>query len=150
MQNLERNGNCHVMAGNKRILIADVEDVQSVELTNFMTKTVIMRTGRAFAEIRAESIQTEVDGTGGAYSHETTCRLVGAKHKYDRLLDDMTRRRWIVKIVDNTDTVWLSGSLEEPLRFSFRHTGQAKADGEHLYTLTFSREMTEPLCATTL
>ena len=87
---------------------------------------------------------------GGAYTHETTCRLTGTKRKYDRLLDDMTRRRWIVKIVDNTDTVWLSGSLEEPLRFSFRHTGQAKADGEHLYTLTFSREMTEPLCATTL
>lgn len=150
MENLEKNGSCHVMAGNKRILIADVSDVQNIELTDFNTKSVTLRNGCAFAEIKADSIRTEVNENGGAYSHETECRLAGAKNKYDRLLDDMTRRRWIVKIVDNTDTVWLSGSLEEPLRFSFRHTGQAKADGEHLYTLTFSREMTEPLCATTL
>ena len=150
MENLEKNGSCQVMAGNKRILIADVSDVQNIELTDFATKTVTLRNGRAFAEIKADSIRTEVNENGGAYSHETECRLAGVKNKYDRLLDDMTRRRWIVKIVDNTDTVWLSGSLEEPLRFSFRHTGQAKADGEHIYTLTFSREMTEPLCATTL
>ena len=150
MQNLERNGNCHVMAGNKRILIADVEDVQSVELTDFMTKTVIMRTGRAFAEIRAESIQTEVTEEDGGFSHETKCRLFGVKNRYDRLFADMARRRWIVKTVDNTGLVWLSGSMEEPLRFSFSHIGQARADGEHLYELRFHRRMSEPLCATSL
>ena len=150
MENLEKNGSCHVMAGNKRILIADVEEVQSVELTDFMTKTVTMKQGFSFAEIKAESIQTSVNEDGGAYSHETTCRLAGAKRKYDRLLADMTRGRWLAKIVDNTDTAWLSGSLDEPLRFTFRHIGQAKADGEHLYELAFRRDMTEPLCATTL
>ena len=150
MENLEKNGSCHVMAGNKRILIADVEEVQSIELTDFMTKNVTMRQGFSFAEIKAESIQTIVTEDGGAYSHETTCRLAGAKRKYDRLLADMTRGRWLAKIVDNTDTAWLSGSVEEPLRFTFRHIGQARADGEHLYELAFRRDMTEPLCATTL
>ena len=150
MENIEKNGSCHVMAGNKRILIADVEEVQRIELTDFMTKTVTMRQGFGFAEIKAESIQTSVTEDGGAYSHETTCRLAGTKRKHDRLFADMTRRRWIVKVVDNTDTAWLSGSVEEPLRFTFRHIGQAKADGEHLYELAFRRDMTEPLCATTL
>ena len=150
MENLERNGGCHVMAGNKRILIADIDDVQNVELTDFNTKSVTMKPGRAFAEIKAKSIRTEVTEDGGAYIHETVCLLAGAKRKYDRLLADMARGGWLLKIVDNTDTVWLSGSLEEPLHFSFRHTGQAEASGQHLYELTFRREMTEPLCATSL
>jgi len=138
------------MAGNKRILIADADEVQHIELTDFATKAVTMKQGCAFAEINAESIRTEVTGSGGAYSHETVCRLVGTKRKYDRLLADMSRGRWIVKVVDNTDTAWLSGSKEEPLRLTFRHIGSAGADGEHLYEVTFSREMTEPLCATAL
>ena len=86
MENLERNGGCHVMAGNKRILIADIDDVQNVELTDFNTKSVTMKPGRAFAEIKAKSIRTEVTEDGGAYTHETVCLLAGAKRKYDRLL----------------------------------------------------------------
>ena len=150
MENLMKNGPCHVMAGNKRLLIADTNEVQRIELTDFATKTVTMKTGCGFAEISAKSIQVEVTEDGGAYSHGITCRLAGTKRKYDRLLADMTRGRWLAKIVDNTDTAWLSGSLDEPLRFTFRHIGQAKADGEHLYELAFRRDMTEPLCATTL
>ena len=150
MENLEKNGSYHVMAGNKRILIADVEEVQSIELTDFMTKIVTMKQGFSFAEIKAESIQTSVNEDGGAYSHETTCRLAGTKRKYDRLLADMAKGGWIAKIVDNTDTVWLSGSLEEPLHLSFRHLGAAEASGEHLYEVTLQRDMTEPLCATSL
>ena len=75
MENLEKNGSCHVMAGNKRILIADVSDVQNIELTDFNTKSVTLRNGCAFAEIKADSIRTEVNENGGAYSHETECRL---------------------------------------------------------------------------
>ena len=150
MENLVKNGNCNVMAGFKRILIADVAEVQSIDLVDFNTKQVTMRSGLAFAEIQAESIQTEVTEEDGGFSHETKCRLFGVKNRYDRLFADMARRRWIVKTVDNTGLVWLSGSMEEPLRFSFSHIGQARADGEHLYELRFHRRMTEPLCATSL
>ncbi|MBQ4441608.1 MAG: hypothetical protein II899_05845 [Bacteroidales bacterium] len=150
MENLTKNGGCHVMAGNKRLLIADISEVQSIDFTDFNSKTVTMRSGCGFAEIFGQSIRTEVTENGGAFTHETTCRLTGTKQKYDRLLADMVRGGWIAKIVDNTDTVWLSGSKEEPLHFSFRHIGAAEASGEHLYELTFHRDMTEPLCATTL
>ena len=112
MENLMKNGSCHVMAGNKRLLIADTNEVQRIELTDFATKTVTMKTGCGFAEISAKSIQVEVTEDGGAYSHGITCRLAGTKRKYDRLLADMAKGGWIAKIVDNTDTVWLSGSLE--------------------------------------
>ena len=134
MENLMKNGSCHVMAGNKRLLIADVEEVQHIELTDFATKIVTMKSGCGF----------------GAYSHSVTCRLAGTKRRYDRLLADMAKGRWIAKIVDNTDTVWLSGSIEEPLRLSFRHLGAAEASGEHLYEIKRERDMTEPLCATSL
>lgn len=150
MENLMKNGSCHVMAGNKRLLIADVEEVQHIELTDFATKTVTMKSGCGFAEISAKSIQTEVTEDGGAYSHSVTCRLAGTKRRYDRLLADMAKGRWIAKIVDNTDTIWLSGSIEEPLRLSFRHLGAAEASGEHLYEIKLERDMTEPLCATSL
>ena len=150
MENLHKNGGCHVMAGNKRLLIADISEVQSIDFTDFNSKTVTLRHGCSFAEIFAKSIRTEVTENGGAYTHETTCRLTGTKRKYDRLLADMAKGRWIAKIVDNTDTIWLSGSIEEPLRLSFRHLGAAEASGEHLYEIKLERDMTEPLCATSL
>ena len=150
MENLMKNGSCHVMAGNKRLLIADTNEVQRIELTDFASKTVTMKAGCGFAEISAKTIQVEVTEDGGAYSHGITCRLAGTKRRYDRLLADMAKGGWIAKIVDNTDTVWLSGSLEEPLHLSFRHLGAAEASGEHLYEVTLQRDMTEPLCATSL
>ena len=50
MENLMKNGSCHVMAGNKRLLIADTNEVQRIELTDFASKTVTMKTGCGFAE----------------------------------------------------------------------------------------------------
>ncbi len=43
MENLHKNGGCHVMAGNKRLLIADISEVQSIDFTDFNTKTVTLR-----------------------------------------------------------------------------------------------------------
>lgn len=150
MENLAKNGACTAMAGNKRILIAPTDEVESIDYTDFATKSVTFRSGFAFAEIQAENILLTAEGTGGAFEHRTTCRLSGTKWKYDSLFEKMARQRWIVKVVDNNGQAWLSGSLSEPLLFEWTHHAGAKPTDEHVYELTFKRRMSEPLFATPL
>lgn len=146
MDDLTKNGSCQLMAGNKKIFIVDVEEVQSIDFVNLTTKRVVLKPGFRFAQIQADSIESDVEISDGCFSHQIDCVFFGVKNKYDRLFSDMARRRWIVKIVDNSNGIWLSGTKEEPLRFSFRHVSQPKPDGTHHYELSFSRLMTEPQC----
>jgi len=146
MDDLLKNSSCQLMAGNKKIFIVDTDEVQGIDLINFRTKRIVLKPGFRFAQIQADSIEADVELTDGGFSHEIDCVFFGVKNKYDRLFADMTRRRWIVKFVDNSNDIWLSGTKDEPLRFSFRHIGNPKPDGTHHYELSFSRVMSEPLC----
>lgn len=148
MENLLKNGPCPTMAGNRRILIAPTDEVQSIDFTDFATKSVTFKTGCAFAEIQAENIQLSAEREDGGFAHQATCRLTGTKWKYDSLLEKMGRQRWIVKVVDNNGQAWLSGSLSEPLLFEWAHKAEAKPSDGHSYELTFKRRMSEPLFST--
>lgn len=150
MENIKKNSQTGNMAGNKFIYLASTDEIERIDLMNFNTKKVIMKEGYGFGQIEADLIDFSSPCQDGKYSHEVVCQLTAMLGKYDSMFDEMTRQRFIVKVVDNNNTVWLFGSLDYPLIFEYRHLGKAKASHEHLYELTFRRESTIPIYTTTL
>jgi len=150
MQKIEKNAACGNMTGNRRIFIAPVNEIEKIDLVDIRTKIVTMKSGEQFGEIEANNIQFNSKEEEGRYEHEILCNLLSTKGKYDTLFDRMKNRRWVIKIEDNNNIVWLAGSLTEHFRFSWEHTGEDKASGEHCYKLSFYRESTEPLYTTIL
>lgn len=150
MQKITKNAACGNMTGNRKIYIASTDEIERIDFIDVRTKKVITKAGHQFGEIEAEDIQFDSSEEKGRYIHEISCTLTSTKGKYDTLFDRMKNRRWVVKIEDNNNIIWLAGSLTEHFRFSWEHIGEDKASGEHSYKLSFNRENTEPLYTTTL
>ncbi len=150
MQKIEKNAACGNMTGNKNIFIASTDEIENIELVDIRTKKVILKDGHEFGRIEADTIRLNSKEEEGRYIHEISCTLTCTKGKYDTLFDRMKNRRWVVKIEDNNNTVWLAGSLCEPLRFGWEHIGEAVPSGQHCYLLSFRRESIEPLYTTLL
>jgi len=150
MEKIKKNAACGNMTGNRNIFIASIDEIESIELVDIRTKKAIMKPGHQFGEIEAENIQFNSQEENGRYIHEISCTLTCTKRKYDTLFDRMKNKRWVIKIEDNNNTVWLAGSLTEHFRFSWQHIGEDKASKQHSYELTFNRESTEPLYTTIL
>mgnify|MGYP000852362414 CR=1 FL=1 len=150
MQNLNKNSGCGIAAGNIALFILPIDELASISIINITTRQAIPMTGKTFGKVEAANIATSATFDSGAYNHEISCTLHGHKHQHDSTLDDMTRRRWIAKVVDSNGAVWIHGSKEEPLSFSWAHISDAKPSEEHAYKLTFSAHTTEPPYATTL
>ncbi|MDL2297244.1 type VI secretion system tube protein Hcp [Bacteroidales bacterium OttesenSCG-928-B11] len=150
MRKITKNNSCGNMAGYKRLFAAPVSEIESIDFIDVKTKIVSLKRDFAFGEIQADSIEVDSPFKDGCYEHGISCRFTAMKNSHDSLFDKMTRQRFIVKVVDNNNMVWLAGTLSEPLLFSWGHIGKAFANGEHLYELTFRRASTEPLYTTTL
>ena len=150
MQKIEKNSSCGNMAGNKRIFIAPTFEIESIDLVDIKTKKVSMKSGFAFGEIQADSFEINSPFEDGIYAHEIRCILTATKNAHDALFNKMTRQRFVAKTIDNSNMVWLAGSLLEPLIFSWTHIGKASAGEYHRYELTFRRNSTEPLYLTIL
>lgn len=150
MQNLEKNSSLPKMAGNKKIFIAPTDEIAAINLTSQSTQEVVMNQGFTFGKIDAEDINFASEQEKLFFSTEVTCKLRATNNAYDLLFAEMANKRWIVKVVDNSDKVWLLGSLEEPLKFSCSHKSDANASGDHLYILSFARDSSDTIYRTTL
>ncbi|MDL2308880.1 hypothetical protein LJC68_07210 [Bacteroidales bacterium OttesenSCG-928-B11] len=150
MEKITRNAFPGGMAGNKRLFAAPDFEIQSIDYVDVKTKIATMRNGFEFGEIEADSFEMNSDFDNGVYRNEVKCLLTATRNAHDSLFDKMTRQRFVVKIKDNNNNVWLAGSLSEPLIFTWRHVGKAKAGDRHLYELVFRRDSTEPFCNTIL
>ena len=138
------------MAGNKRIFIAPIFEIESIDFIDVKTKIVSMKDDFAFGEIQADSFEINSPFEDGVYAHEIQCILTATKNAHDALFNKMRRQRFIAKVVDNNNMIWLMGTLLEPLIFSWAHVGKAPAGEYHRYELTFRRNSTEPLYLTIL
>ncbi|MCL2312343.1 MAG: hypothetical protein FWC41_07645 [Firmicutes bacterium] len=148
MQNITKNSGCVYMPGNRKIFITPTEEVNSVNLINEKTKYVIFKVGGSWGEIEAKNIQFKNPFEDGIYKFDISCRLPSAKGAYDILFNNMTAKRWLVKIIDNNNQLWLAGCLDEPLRFRWAHIAEADPSGLHGYELFFERESSMPLFLT--
>ena len=148
MQNITKNDTRGNMTGNRKISIVSIDEVKSINLIRHNTKSVTLKLGCAFGEIEAGNIEFSCKEDEGKYNIEIFCRLVSTQGRHDALFNRMKNKRWMVKIIDNNNIVWLAGSLSEPLRFRWEHIGEGKPFGQHGYELFFERQTTEPLCIT--
>lgn len=151
MQNITKNINTirkKNMTGNRQISIAPTDEIKSMTTVTHNIRWANTKAGCSFGKIEADEIEFSCRSEDGHYVHEITCRLVSTQGAYDSLFNRMTNKRWLVKITDNNNIIWLAGSLTEPLRFAWEHLSEPTADGQHSYLLSFNRESTEPMYAT--
>jgi len=148
MQNITKNVSDFNMTGNRQISIIATDEVKSITLTSHNTKTLSLQQGHSFGIIESDQICFSCRLEEGRYIHDISCRMVSTLGKWDSLFNRMSNKRWLVKVVDNNNITWLSGSLFEPLVFRWEHIGEDKPSGEHSYRLSFGRESTEPLFIT--
>jgi hypothetical protein len=151
MQNITKNISTNSrrnMTGNRQISIASTDDIKSMTVISHNIRWANTKTGCYFGKIEADEIEFSCRAEDGHYIHEITCRLVCTQGAWDSLFNRMINKRWLVKVIDNNNIIWLSGSLTEPLRFSWEHLSEPKPDGEHSYLLSFNRESTEPMYVT--
>jgi len=136
-KNLEKNGFCATMAGIKKMYYAEIASVESVT-RSYDGCSVNFASGYDWAEIECESANAKVTPDGGALRHEVGCTFVGSQAEVLQQLEAMTRRRHLVKLVDNNDTAWLMGDINTPLRFSFEEQEDGTPDGTSAYLLHFA------------
>jgi hypothetical protein len=151
MQNITKNISTHSrknMTGNRQISIAPTDEIKSMTMVSHNIRWANLKTGCSFGKIEADEIEFGCRHEDGCYIHEISCRLVSAQGAWDSLFNRMKNKRWLVKIMDNNNIIWLSGSLTEPLRFDWEHLSEPKADGQHSYLLSFNRESSEPMYVT--
>jgi len=148
MQNITKNITKSNMTGNRHISIAATDEIKEVRLSAYNTKSVVFNLYQSFGKIEADEIQFSCREEEGCFVHEISCRMVSVQGRHDALFNRMKHKRWIVRIIDNNNMSWLAGSLSEPLRFRWEHTGEDKASGQHSYILFFERNSSEPLFAT--
>jgi hypothetical protein len=148
MQNITKNVTQKNMTGNRQISIASTDEIKSMSVISHNIRWANVKTGCSFGKIEADEIEFSCKEEDGRYIHEITCRMVSTQGAHDSLFNRMKNKRWLVKIRDNNSIIWLSGSLTEPLRFSWEHLSEPNPDSEHSYLLSFNRESTEPMYVT--
>jgi hypothetical protein len=148
MQSITKNVDRKNMTGNRHISIASTDEIKEIRLASFNAKSVVFKPNQSFGKIEATDILLNCREEEGNYLHEISCRMVSTQGKHDALFNRMKNKRWIVRVIDNNNLSWLSGSLAEPLRFRWEHIGEEKAVGQHAYELFFERKCSEPLYST--
>jgi hypothetical protein len=130
------------MVGHKIIRFADVNHVKSISLKSDNKRVITFKEGLRFFDIESSTISLNSQVEDATYNITIEIEFNGVQNKYDSVLNRMIRHKYICMLVDNNDTIWGAGIIEEPLNFSFERIGDADSAGRCNYMLRFYRKST--------
>lgn len=145
MQNILKNQQTNKMSGFKKIFLAEENEVDKIEKTNETNEWVYLKPNYYWGEIESNKIELNVNFEEDYLLTEVTCTLKGITNTYNHLFSKMIEQKFIIKLVDNMNKIWVIGNLEEPLNFKYAHIGKNDPADVHEYQLTFYRKTTIPL-----
>lgn len=136
---------CFNMGGYKALYIADIETIKSITPVNDIKSNIVFNTGFDFVKLNMYNITVNSEQHGSAWLH-TISGLIRTSESLYTVLNKLSKKRFICKIVDNNNISILIGSLEEPLRFTFSNVGPSNPADDKNYTINILGYTTEAQC----
>lgn len=126
------------MAGILSVYYADIANVE--HCVPYSDGVVVsLKSGHGWSLIETDGASaSSVSEEGHAYRQTAELTYHGQQGEVQRTLDEMTRCRFLLKVIDTVGTEWLMGSMDCPLRFSFESNNDGEPGGTTAYTLRFT------------
>ena len=129
------------MAGIVSVYYADI-DIINEFLPNGDGVKCTVHSGHTWSEIQGDSFEASSSYEAGqGYRQTVDITYHGNQTSVSRILDEMTKRRFILKCDDYNGTSWIYGTPDTPLRFTLSSVNDGDAAGETAFKLHF-----EALC----
>jgi len=142
METIIGSVSCQNIGGYKAVYIADIETVKSINMVDDSKSAIVLNSGQDFTKIEMFDISLNSEPNGDAWNH-TIAGLIRTADSLNAILNRLSKKRYIAKVIDNNNIAHLFGSIEEPLRFSFIHAGPPDPFDDKNYGITISGTTSE-------
>lgn len=143
MEDITVVNNCNNMGGFKAVYISPITEVKSISTLDSNKRSVVFETSGSFGQIEMHDISFNSTPEGDAWNHVITGKI-RTSDTLDATLQELSRKRFIAKVVGNNGKSYLVGTKEDPLRFIYTSEGPAGSDDDKNYNITIAGITTEP------
>lgn len=143
MEDIIGGNTCFNIGGYKSLYIADIQNVLSINILSNNRRSIILKEGFGYIQLIGYNITVNTEADKDAFTHNITCNI-RTSDAIDEILHKLTKKRFIVKVIDNNNVFHIIGSLDEPLRFNFNTIGPFDPSDDKNYYIQLSGTTTEP------
>lgn len=145
---MEMRANCAMrsMAGMRGVEFIDAESVESITPRATGTELVLkpMEGWNRLQVKMGEATMTSNEDAGNAYANEVSVTFRGLGGEWERMVEQMKQKRWVLRLTDNNGVQWVVGNKEVPMRFGFNIINDGSATGRSAYEMRWHNTSRRP------
>jgi hypothetical protein len=148
MKDILTNNACGNMSGNKTLMLIPDFEIDTIVNLDSNSKIVIPKTpiGRFF-KIDVFDLKHTMERDDDFYDNKITASIRSTENLND-ILNKLSNMRFVAKVTDNNNVIWLYGTKEEPLRFEFEYVSNSDNSKVKEYEIKISGDTTAPAAVT--
>lgn len=131
------------ITGIIKVEIVDAKDIEEIREVGQLAKNVTLKTGKQWGEVELKGITHESTWTEGAYNNSLKGIFADWENVLQISLSWMRSKRYIARITDARGRKWGLGTMEEPLRFTYRKSCDQNAQGRQGTEMEFYNTSSE-------
>lgn len=135
------------MSGNKTLMLIPDFEI-SVILTLTVDKKIVYptTTGRFF-KMDVFDLKHTMERDDDFYDNRITASIRSTEN-LNAILNKLSNMRFVAKVTDNNNVIWLYGTKEEPLRFEFEYISNSDNSKVKEYEIKIIGDTTAPAAVT--
>jgi hypothetical protein len=147
MKDILTNNACGNMSGNKTLMLIPDFEI-SVILTLTVDKKIVYptTTGRFF-KMDVFDLKHTMERDDDFYDNRITASIRSTEN-LNAILNKLSNMRFVAKVTDNNNVIWLYGTKEEPLRFEFEYISNSDNSKVKEYEIKIIGDTTAPAAVT--